>query len=63
MKYGCAIWTRTDPQQCKKPKFMKKCRASCHEQYPMMEYCKDPPSWIGVKVAELEERLDSVLRA
>ena len=37
--------------------FAKRCRASCHEKYPLMEFCK--PS-LEAKFAELEERLNNL---
>ena len=45
------------PERCASNAFVKKCRASCHAQYPHMEFCK--PS-LEAKFAELEERLNNL---
>ena len=36
----CELWTAVSPDRCGKNKFVKKCRASCHTQYPLMGYCQ-----------------------
>ncbi len=28
------------PERCASKSFVKKCRKSCHEEYPLMKYCK-----------------------
>ena len=37
---ACEKWTTVSPEQCASNKFVKKCRASCHKQYPLMDYCE-----------------------
>ena len=50
----CKMWY---PERCASNSFVKKCRASCHARYPLMEYCK--PS-LEAKFAQLEERLNKL---
>jgi hypothetical protein len=39
---------------------MKKCRASCHAEYPLMEYCKSYVS--EARFAELEAKFEALKR-
>ena len=45
------------PQGCASKSFVKKCRKSCHEEYPLMKYCK--PS-LEDKFAELEAKFEAL---
>ena len=37
---ACEMWMTVSPEQCTSTKFVKKCRASCHKQYPLVGYCE-----------------------
>ena len=42
------------PERCASKSFVKKCRKSCHEEYPLMKYCKPD------KFAELEAKFEAL---
>ena len=48
------------PAQCAIKSFVKKCRASCHAEYPLMKYCKSYVS--EARFAELEAKFEALQR-
>merc|ERR1719155_427741 len=46
------------PERCASNSFVKKCRKSCHEEYPLMKYCK---SYVSEdKFAELKAEFEAL---
>ena len=69
----CEMWTMVSPERCESDKFVKKCRASCHAEYPLMGYCEPSPASLtslqnkiddqATEIGELRSRIEAIVSA